>query len=133
MLKDDTPLMKTVLSAGTAVYEVLSERLKKKVTKVFPVVTDEAVLPYVCYHREALETAVAKHAQSADTATIVVDCYAATYNGSVALAEAVREALDNVSITTSAGLTVRSSYLVDAAESWTDDAYLQSLSFKLRC
>lgn len=133
MLKDDTPLMKTVLSAGTAVYEVLSERLKKKVTKVFPVVTDEAVLPYVCYHREALETAVAKNAQSADTATIVVDCYAATYNGSVALAEAVREALDNVSITTSAGLTVRSSYLVDAAESWTDDAYLQSLSFKLRC
>lgn len=133
MLKDDTPLMKTVLSAGTAVYEVLSERLKKKVTKVFPVVTDEAVLPYVCYHREALETAVAKHAQSADTATIVVDCYAATYNGSVALAEAVREALDNVSITTSAGLTVRSSFLVDAAESWTDDAYLQSLSFKLRC
>lgn len=133
MLKDNTPLMKTVLSAGTAVYEVLSERLANKVTKVFPVVTDEAVLPYVCYHREALETAVAKHAQSADTATIVVDCYAATYNGSVALAEAVREALDNVSITTSAGLTVRSSYLVDAAESWTDDAYLQSLSFKLRC
>lgn len=133
MLKDDTPLMKTVLSAGTAVYEVLSERLADKVTKVFPVVTDEAVLPYVCYHREAIETAVAKHAQSADTATIVVDCYAATYNGSVALAEAVREALDNVSITTSAGLTVRSSYLVDAAESWTDDAYLQSLSFKLRC
>lgn len=133
MLKDDTPLMKTVLSAGTAVYEVLSERLKKKVTKVFPVVTDEAVLPYVCYHREALETAVAKNAQSADTATIVVDCYAATYNGSVALAEAVREALDNVSITTSAGLTVRSSFLVDAAESWTDDAYLQSLTFKLRC
>lgn len=133
MLKDDTPLMKTVLSAGTAVYEVLSEKLADKVTKVFPVVTDEAVLPYVCYHREALETAVAKHAQSADTATIVVDCYAATYNGSVALAEAVREALDNVSITTSAGLTVRSSFLVDAAESWTDDAYLQSLSFKLRC
>lgn len=133
MLKDDTPLMKTVLSAGTAVYEVLSERLANKVTKVFPVVTDEAVLPYVCYHREALETAVAKHAQSADTATIVVDCYAATYNGSVALAEAVREALDNVSITTSAGLNVRSSFLVDAAESWTDDAYLQSLSFKLRC
>lgn len=133
MLKDNTPLMKTVLSAGTAVYEVLSERLADKVTRVFPVVTDEAVLPYVCYHREALETAVAKHAQSADTATIVVDCYAATYNGSVALAEAVREALDNVSVTTSAGLTVRSSYLVDAAESWTDDAYLQSLSFKLRC
>lgn len=133
MLKDDTPLMKTVLSAGTAVYEVLSEKLADKVTKVFPVVTDEAVLPYVCYHREALETAVAKHAQSADTATIVVDCYAATYNGSVALAEAVREALDNVSMTTSAGLTVRSSFLVDAAESWTDDAYLQSLSFKLRC
>lgn len=133
MLKDDTPLMKTVLSAGTAVYEVLSERLADKVTKVFPVVTDEAVLPYVCYHREALEAAVAKGAKSADTATIVVDCYAATYNGSVALAEAVREALDNVSITTSAGLTVRSSFLVDAAESWTDDAYLQSLSFKLRC
>jgi hypothetical protein len=133
MLKDNTPLMKTVLSAGTAVYEVLSERLQKKVTRVFPVVTDEAILPYVCYHREALETAAAKNAQSADTATIVVDCYAATYNASVALAEAVREALDNVSITTSAGLNVRSSYLVDAAESWTDDAYVQSLTFKLRC
>lgn len=125
--------MKTVLSAGTAVYEVLSERLADKVTKVFPVVTDEAVLPYVCYHREALETAAAKHAPSADTATIVVDCYAATYNGSVALAEAVREALDCVSISTEAGLNVRSCFLADAAESWTDDAYVQSLTFKLRC
>lgn len=125
--------MKTVLSAGMAVYEVLSEALNGVVTKVFPVVTDEAVLPYVCYHREALETAAAKYAPSADTATIVVDCYAATYNGSVTLAEAVREALDGVSITTSAGLNVRSSFLTDASETWTDDAYVQSLTFKLRC
>lgn len=133
MLQNDKPLMKSVLSAGTAVYEVLSDWLKGKVTKVFPVVTDEAVLPYVCYHREALETVAAKHAPSADTATIVVDCYAATYNGSVELAEAVREALDGVSIKTAAGLNVRSSYLTDAAESWTDDAFVQSLTFKLRC
>lgn len=125
--------MKTVLSAGTAVYEVLDEALKGKVTKVFPVVTDEAVLPYICYHRDGLEALPTKHAPSADTAVIVVDCYAATYNGSVALAEAVREALDGVSITTDAGLCVRSCFMVDAAETWNDDAFVQSLTFKLRC
>lgn len=130
-MDNDTP--QSVISAGQAVYEVLSEALAHSVTKVFPVVTDEAVLPYVCYHREALEATPTKARHSADTAVVQVDIYAATYGQSVTLAEAVRQALDWRTITTSTGLVVRSCYLIDAKEDWQDDAYIQTLTFRLSC
>lgn len=121
----------SIISAGQAVYEVLAAAIGHKVTKIFPVVTDEAVLPYVCYHREGLDITPNKARHSADTAIIQVDCYAATYGQSVELAESVRQALDWCSITTGTGLVIRSCHLTDAKEDWQDDAYLQTLTFRL--
>ena len=47
-----TETKKTSLSAGLAVYAVLKEALKDKVTKVYPVVaTEDAVMPFLVYRR----------------------------------------------------------------------------------
>lgn len=126
----------SILSVGTAIYEVLNEKLKGKVTKVFPIAADEATLPYVCYHRDGLETVEYKYFGNCTppmSAKVTVDCYAASYKESVKLAEAVRKALDGMYITTTDGLTVRSCWLKDALETWADDAFIQSLVFQLRC
>lgn len=127
-------MTRTSLSFGVAIYKVLCDALGKSVTKVFPVVTDEANLPYVCYHRDAIGTTPTKSATAfaADVANVTIDCYAATYGESVALAENVRAALDNTRGNVN-GVEIRGCYMVDASESWADDAFVQSLTFQLRC
>lgn len=127
----------SILSAGTAIYEVLNEALKGKVTKVFPVAADEAVLPYVCYHRDKLDTITYKDGGNGsymppNVAEISVDCFSSTYKGSVILAEEVRKALDGISIRTDDGLIIRACWMCDAVEMWANDAYVQSLVFKLK-
>lgn len=126
----------SILSVGTAIYEVLNDKLKGKVTKVFPIAADEATLPYVCYHRDGLEAVPYKDFGNYNppfAAKVTVDCYASSYKESIQLAEAVRKALDGMYITTSEGLTVRSCWLQDALETWADDAFVQSLVFQLKC
>lgn len=122
----------SILSAGAALYEILSKSLKNDVTKVFPVVTDEATLPYICYRREGLEATPVKYIPSADTALFSVACFAATYQGSVTLAEAVRSILDGYEGVTEQGLYIRSCMLTDAKEEWNNDAYVQMLTFTVR-
>ena len=72
----------SILSVGTAIYEVLNDKLKGKVTKVFPIAADEATLPYVCYHRDGLEAVLYKAFGKYTppfAAKVTVDCYAASY------------------------------------------------------
>ncbi|MCM1293755.1 MAG: hypothetical protein NC230_09290, partial [Bacteroides sp.] len=64
-------------------------------------------------------------------AIVSVECLAADYDESLALAEAVRVALDNR--TASDGtLTMRSCHIINAEEGWRDDAYIQKLTFEIR-
>lgn len=125
----------SILSAGTAIYDILSRALGDRVTKVFPIAADEATLPYVCYHRDKLEALPYKGSGNYTPPTVAevsVDIYAATYKESVTLAEAVRRTLDGAYITTDEGLTVRACWLCDALETWANDAFVQSLVFRLR-
>ncbi len=123
----------TVLSAGLVVNEMLSSdaSIAAAVTKVFPVVVDQAILPYIAYRREGLETRPVKGERSADTARIAVRCYAATYAGSVELAEMVRAALDGATYRGDT-LSMRSCCLVGGSETWEADAYVQELIFAVR-
>lgn len=126
-------MQRSILSVGAALYEVLNQELKGTVTKVFPVVTDEAELPYVCYRRESLETIPTKPGISTDTAVVSIACFAATYGESVALAERVRQILDNRQWSSElVPLILRSIVLADAKEEWADDAYIQTLYFKIK-
>jgi hypothetical protein len=124
---------KTSLSAGEAVFELLtsSEEVMGRATKVFPVMTTEANLPYVAYRRAGLSHTPTKAGMpGAEKVKMEVNCYAATYAESVELAEAVRKALEGWRWNdTESLLTVRGMTLADASEAWADDAFVQMMTF----
>ena len=124
---------KTSLSAGAVIRDVLlsDEEVKKRVNKVFPVVTDKAELPYVLYRRASLSHNPTKTGMpGADTITMEVVCYTAKYGEGVELAEAVRAALDYRTYEHD-GVSMRRCILTDSEEGYEDDAYVQSLVFQV--
>lgn len=111
-------MAKTSLSAGAVIRGILiaDTDVMRIAKKVFPVVTDKAELPYVAYRRSRLEHNPTKAKNpGADTVQIDINCYAATYEKSIELAEAVRAALDYVQGEKD-GLVMRSCTLVDGEE-----------------
>ena len=126
--------MKTSLSAGAVIREILlaDADVRRCTNKIFPVVTSKAELPYILYRRAALQHNPTKARQpGADTVTMEVFCYTASYADGVELAEAVRKALDYAQGEKD-GLIMRSCTLVDSEEDFTDDAFVQCLSFNVR-
>ena len=121
------------LSAGSIIYNVLTNdtTVMKLATKVFPVAAEKAVLPYVAYRRSGFAHDATKQPKGADTVTIDVNCYAATYAESISLAESVRDALDYCEKTVGE-TTMRSCVLVESQEFWSDDAFCQTLRFRIR-
>lgn len=125
---------KTSLSAGAIIREILlgDEDVKRRTNKIFPIVINKAELPYILYRRAALQHNPTKAGlPGADTVTMEVFCYTANYADGVELAEAVRKALDYAQGEKD-GLIMRSCTLVDSEEDFTDDAFVQCLSFNVR-
>ena len=125
---------KTSLSAGAVIRSILlsDEEVKKRTNKVFPIVIDQAQLPYILYRRAALQHNPTKAGMpGADTVTMEVVCYTAQYAEGVELAEAVRTALDYRQ-GESGGVTMRSCTLADSEEGFEDDAFVQQLVFQVK-
>ena len=128
----------TSLSTGLLVNDILSHDtgVGAVSSDVFPVVSEpDAVLPYICYRTSSLQNTATKGSIGADAVTVEVLCYANTYAQTVAMAEAVRTALDNVQATytdDNGTLVARSIQLIDSEEGWSDDAYIKSLTFIIR-
>lgn len=127
-------LKKTSLSAGSIIRDILlsNEEVKRRTNKVFPIVIDNAQLPYILYRRAALAHNPTKQgAPGADTVTMEVVCYTAKYAEGVELAEAVRQALDYASGEHD-GVKMRSCTLADSEEGYEDDAFVQQLVYQVR-
>ncbi len=124
---------KTSISAGVVIRQMLLDcpAVVARTNKVFPVVTDEAKLPYILYRRASMEQIPVKSAAGADTVRIEVLCFTEKYAEGVELAEAVRSALDQQQDETD-GLRIRSCTYIDGEESWQDDAYVQELDFSVK-
>lgn len=124
---------KTSISAGVVIRQMLLNcpAVAARTNKVFPVVTDEAKLPYILYRRASMEQIPVKSAAGADTVRIEVLCFTEKYAEGVELAEAVRSALDQQQDETD-GLRIRSCTYIDGEESWQDDAYVQELDFSVK-
>ena len=131
----------TSLSAGLLIYEWLTtdEAVMAIANKVFPVISEEgAQLPYICYRRASQESTLIKGvAPGPDAVSVEIVCYAANYPQSVALAEAVRKAMEGYQYDYQDGegntlLVAKSCVLSDAEEGWADDAYAQNLIFTLK-
>lgn len=125
--------MATSLSAGIVINNVLSndDKVTSIATDIFPIVADEAKLPYVAYRRISYDQTTAKLTIGADTVQVEVSCYADTYIKSIELAEAVREALDGTQAMAD-DVYMRSCYLSSSSEDWEDDAFVQSLIFTIK-
>lgn len=125
---------KTSLSAGGIIRDILlsNEEVKRRTNKVFPIVIDNAQLPYILYRRAALAHNPTKQGTpGADTVTMEVICYTAKYAEGVELAEAVRQALDYASGEHD-GVKMRSCTLADSEEGYEDDAFVQQLVYQVR-
>lgn len=120
----------TSLSAGAIIRDILlnDEAVKNITDKVFPIVIDEAKLPYILYRRSALRHDPTKAGYpGADTVELEVVCYTARYAESVELAEAVRNALDYARTD-----KMRSCVLSGSEEGFEDDAFAQRLVFSVK-
>lgn len=130
----DRSIKSTSLSVGYIVWDVLTNNpaVKVRANKVFPVVVDNAELPYIVYRRALLQQNPVKAGMAgADTVTIEVLCFTKGYSDGVEMAEAVRGALDGRQYSTE-DLAMRSCMLTDSEELWQDDAYVQKLVFSIK-
>lgn len=130
---EDTKIQ-TSLSAGSIIRGALleDEAVSAITRNVFPVVVDNARLPYIAYRRVSFEQKAQKTGLKwADTVEVEVVCYAASYEESIRLAEAVRAALDGVQYAIG-DLNMRCCTLTGAEEGWQADAYIQRLVFTLK-
>lgn len=121
------------MSAGLVIHQVLTSdsEVMARASKVFPLNTDSAVLPYVSYRRTSMEAIAVKNKPCSDTTAVEVLCFAKSYGESVDLAEAVRAALDGCRASAS-GLEMRVCTLADSTEMWEDDAFIQQLIFNVK-
>lgn len=126
---------KTSLSVGEIIYDILTNdaEVSSRVTKIFPVVTEKANLPYIAYRRTRIEHDPTKAGSpGADTVQFDLLCFTAKYYEGVELAEAVRAALDYRKAEKD-GLKMRScTFNGGGLESYEDDAYVQELSFIIK-
>lgn len=125
-------LRMTSLSVGKIIHKVLTEdeTISASVTKVFPIVTDKAVLPYIAYRRVSHDPNVNK-VSNPDTTHVEVAVFAADYEKSIELAEAVRAALDGKKAELN-GLKMRICYFADGEEGYQDEAFVQKLVFTIK-
>lgn len=125
---------RTSLSAGLAIRRILLEApgVTEITNRIYPVVTDDAPLPYILYRRAAMEQVPVKgSAPGADSVQIEIVCFSQTYAESIALAENVRYALDGRSFR-GEGLVLRGCVLSDSEEGYEGDAIAQRLIFTMR-
>lgn len=126
---------KTSISAGLIIRGMLNDdEVVRNLVKgqIAPVAyTDEMQLPYITYRRASTATRPTKSSASADTTQIEVTCFAAEYDRSVNIAEAVRAVLDHRTGWYDK-VTMRSCTYIDGEESYQDEAYVQLLIFEVR-
>ena len=127
---------KTSLSVGALIREILlaDTEVSARCSRIFPVATDQAILPYILYRRTSMEPYPQKSGQpNADSTAVEVLCFTEKYGSGVELAEAVRGALDGIRATSGDGTQyMRSCVLMDSEEGWQDDAYVQQLVFSIK-
>lgn len=107
------------------------EAVKSMATKIFPVVTDEATLPYLFYDEEVEHTPT-KSMEGVDKATVDISVMASSIDECAELCEKVRAALDYQWGAVD-GLKADTITLVRASKvTWEGDGFKRVLSFGMR-
>ena len=124
------------LQIGKAIHAILTadEAVKSAVgDKVFPISSKvDTTLPLVAYLREGTQTVYTKDGPRADAVRVSLFVVDETYSGAIAIAEAVRGALECRS-GSFAGIWIHRITLADAFEDYdySQDRYIQQLTFTI--
>lgn len=129
---------RTSLSAGLAVYSLLKEALGDRVTKIYPVVSDEnAEMPFVVYRRTGIRSENVKGSTAFDSSTLEVSVFSKDYGQGVELTERIRAALEHTTIRCTKerdgfDMTVGCTRMTDCEESWDADCFRQDLTVECK-
>lgn len=99
--------------------------------KIYPLIAENGTTyPFIIYRRSSFEP---QNNKDCEGESIFIEVYVVTnnYHESVELVENVRQALEGKSITIE-GLTITDIYTTNAYEEFTDDGYIQQLTFKVQ-
>lgn len=125
----------TSLSIGLLICELLEKDsgVVALAKRVYPVSSlQDEKLPYIVYTRTTSANDSTKN-DMRDSVSFFVDCYADTYAGAVNVAEAARAALEGrgkvYKGTSEKELHADYIKLIDASETYADEAYIERLQF----
>lgn len=117
------------LGIGTVVYSLLST-IDQIGTKCFPLIAENSTsFPFLIYSRESLEPSYCKDGLYEDEVSMTVKVVSNTYDQGISIAQEVREILTLRNYTTE-DMKINSQ-LSSAYESYENDSYIQTLTFRL--
>lgn len=128
------PSLKSTLSVGALIRAVLLKHpaVSSQTRIVAPlVVPAETELPYIVYRRAGYSQTAVKRGRGSETIAMEFMCVADSYAGSLALAEALREALDGLYVEDDE-LAITSSTFVGGSEIVDGEAVVQLLAFDIK-
>lgn len=133
---------RTILRCGASIRDILMQMpavAGKKITKIYPIVADNADLPYIVYRRASMDGVPVKNAGSLSATTTQFDIAICTetYAQGVLIAEEVIRQLDGVAYVPDPGdsgcAISRCTFAGSEGEDWEANAYVQYLTFNVRC
>lgn len=124
----------STISFAKAINKLLSVDSIKSVVnnKVYPLVASlNTTFPYIVFQRTSTAYSTKDNIYQ-DNVNIEIIAVSDNYDKSVALAELIRNELEGKRNITVEGFRIASIKLIDSSESYSNDAYLQSLTFNFR-
>lgn len=96
----------------------------------YPCIADNDVkFPYIVYNRTGLSTRLTKDGYTEDNISFEISVYSDKYAQSVAVADAVRGALEVMSVTHDDILELDNSVIVNSNETWQNNTYVQNITW----
>lgn len=96
----------------------------------YPCIADNDVkFPYIVYNRTGLSTRLTKDGYTEDNISFEISVYSDKYAQSIAVADAVRGALEVMSATHNDVLELDNSVIVNSNEMWQNNTYVQNITW----
>lgn len=96
----------------------------------YPCIADNDVkFPYIVYNRNGLSTQLTKDGYTEDSISFEISIYSDKYEQSIIVANAVRGALEVMSITHDNILELDNSSIVNSNEMWQNNTYIQNIQW----
>lgn len=110
-----------ILSADSGVAELIGHR-------IFPIVADEGtMMPYVAYHTQSVTPYYSKDGVEGEVAQVIVNMYGDEYRDVVAVAEAVRRAVE----LKRTGIISRAT-ITQCSENFGANVFVKSITFQFQ-